>query len=100
MSKLSLHDFFFYLGFLSQLFMKHRTVEEGGGDFVNSSLPLPPTSRVAILKIIRTEQSLAVTCTVCRPVILSNFNIAELLNDHILFQEYTPFKFVCSLHLG
>ena len=37
--------FFFYLGFLSQTFPNHRTAEEGGGHFFNSSLPLPPTSQ-------------------------------------------------------
>ena len=33
-------SFFFYLGFLSQPFMDHRTAGEGGGHFFNSSLPL------------------------------------------------------------
>ena len=33
--------FFFYLGFLSQLFTNRRTVGEGGGHSFNSSLPLP-----------------------------------------------------------
>ena len=37
--------FFFYLGFLSQPFMKHRTAGEGGGHFFNSSLLLPPASQ-------------------------------------------------------
>ena len=32
-------------GFLSQTFTNHRTVGEGGGHFVNSSLPLPPVSQ-------------------------------------------------------
>ena len=26
--------------------------------------------------------------------------LAKLFNDHILFQEYTPFKFVCLLYIG
>ena len=29
--------FFFYLGFLSRIFMNHRTAGEGGGHFFNSS---------------------------------------------------------------
>ena len=37
--------FFFYLGFLSRTFTNHRTAEEGGGHFFNSSLPLPPASQ-------------------------------------------------------
>ena len=36
---------FFYLGFLPQPFTNHRTAGEGGGDFFNSSLPLPPASK-------------------------------------------------------
>ena len=36
--------FFFYLGFLSQLFTNHRTAGERRGNFFNSSLPLPPAS--------------------------------------------------------
>ena len=35
--------FFFYLGFLSQPFMNHRTVGEGRGHFLSSSLPFPNT---------------------------------------------------------
>ena len=35
---------FFCLGFLSQAFTNRRTAEEGGGQFFNSSLPLPPAS--------------------------------------------------------
>ena len=27
-------------------------------------------------------------------------NGCSLKNDHMLFQEYTPFKFVCLLHIG
>ena len=27
-------------------------------------------------------------------------HLAKLFNDHILFQEYTPFKFVCLLYIG
>ena len=38
--------FFFCLGFLSQAFTNHRTAGEGGGNFFNSSLPLPPASQV------------------------------------------------------
>ena len=37
--------FFFYLGFLLRTFTNHRTAEEGGGHFFNSSLPLPPASQ-------------------------------------------------------
>ena len=37
--------FFFYMGFLSRTFTNHRTAGEGGGHFINSSLPLPPTSQ-------------------------------------------------------
>ena len=45
-SKVRLYVYiFFYLGFLSQPFMNHRTVGEGGGHFFNSSLPLPPASQ-------------------------------------------------------
>ena len=32
------------LGFLSRIFTIHRTAEEEGGYFFNSSLPLPPVS--------------------------------------------------------
>ena len=38
------HFFFFYVGFLSRTFTKHRTAGEGGEHFINSSLPLPPAS--------------------------------------------------------
>ena len=38
--------FFFILsGFSSQPFTNHRTAEERGGNFFNSSLPLPPASQ-------------------------------------------------------
>ena len=37
--------FFFYLGFLSQTFTNHRTAGEREGHFINSSVPLPPTSQ-------------------------------------------------------
>ena len=37
--------FFFYLGFLSRTFTKHRIAGEGGGHFFNSSLLLPPASQ-------------------------------------------------------
>ena len=37
--------FFFYLGFLLRTFTNHRTAEEGGGHFFNSSLPLPLASQ-------------------------------------------------------
>ena len=36
---------FFYLGFLLRKCTNHRTAEEGGGHFFNSSLPLPPASQ-------------------------------------------------------
>ena len=36
---------FFYLGFLSRTFTIHSAAGEGGGHFLNSSLPLPPASR-------------------------------------------------------
>ena len=34
----------FFLSFLSRQFTNHRTAEEGGGHFFNSSLPLPTAS--------------------------------------------------------
>ena len=34
--------FFFYVGFLSRTFTNHRIAGEGGGHFINSTLPLPP----------------------------------------------------------
>ena len=34
--------FFLYLGFPLQTFTNHRIAVEGGGQFFNSSLPLPP----------------------------------------------------------
>ena len=37
--------FFFYMGFLTQTFMIHRTAGEGGGYLFNSSIPLSPTSQ-------------------------------------------------------
>ena len=37
--------FFFYLDFLSGSFTMHRTVQERGCYFFNSSLPLPPASQ-------------------------------------------------------
>ena len=37
--------FFFYLVFLSRTFVNHRTAGEGGGHFLNSSLPLLPNSQ-------------------------------------------------------
>ena len=37
--------FFFYLGFLLRAFTNHRTPEEGGGHFINSSPQLPPASQ-------------------------------------------------------
>ena len=43
--KKEIEDFCFYLGFLSQTFVNHRTAGEGGGYFFNSSLPLPPASQ-------------------------------------------------------
>ena len=37
---------FFYQAFLSSTFANHRTAGERGGDFFNSSLPLPPASQI------------------------------------------------------
>ena len=37
--------FFFYVGFLSRTFTNHRAAGEGGGYFINSSLPFPPASQ-------------------------------------------------------
>ena len=37
--------FFFYLGFLSQTFMIYKTAGEGGGNFFDSGLPVPPPSQ-------------------------------------------------------
>ena len=37
--------YFFYLDFLSRTFTNHRTAGEGGGQFFNSSIPLPPASQ-------------------------------------------------------
>ena len=37
--------FFFYVDFLSRTFTNHRPAGEGGGHFINSSLPLLPASR-------------------------------------------------------
>ena len=48
----------------------------------------------------RTEPGYHLYCTACKLVLLSQFNIAKIFNDHILFQEYTPFKFVCLLYIG
>ena len=45
LSATTLHCFFFCLGFLSWTFMNHRIASEGGGHFINSSLPLPPASQ-------------------------------------------------------
>ena len=39
------NNIFFYLGFLSQPFTKHRTAGEEGGHFFNSSQPLQPASQ-------------------------------------------------------
>ena len=33
-------------------------------------------------------------------VLLSHFNMVKLVIDHILFQEYMLFKFVCFLYIG
>ena len=38
-------NLFFYLGFLSQTFIIHRTAGEGGVYFFNSSLPVLPVSQ-------------------------------------------------------
>ena len=44
--KIILKFFFFsYLGFLLRTFTNHRTAEEGGGHFFNSSLPVPLASQ-------------------------------------------------------
>ena len=32
--------------------------------------------------------------------LLSHFIITKLFNKHIIFQEYTPFKFVCLINIG
>ena len=37
--------FFFYVGFLSRTFTNYRTAGEQRGHFIDSSLPLPPTSQ-------------------------------------------------------
>ena len=37
--------YYFYFSFLSQTFKNHRTAEEWGGPFLNSSLPLPSASQ-------------------------------------------------------
>ena len=37
--------FFFLIWVLSQTFMNHKTAGDGGGHFINSSLPLPPASQ-------------------------------------------------------
>ena len=37
--------FFFNLGFLLRTFTNNRTASEGGGHFLNSSIPLPPASQ-------------------------------------------------------
>ena len=37
--------FFFYMGFLSQIFTIHRVAGKGGGYFFNSSLPLLSVSQ-------------------------------------------------------
>ena len=39
------HLFFSIWIFLSQKLTNHRTAEEGGGYFFNSSIPLPPGSQ-------------------------------------------------------
>ena len=41
----SMRNLFFYVGFLSETFTNHRTVKEGRGHFINSSLSLPPASQ-------------------------------------------------------
>ena len=38
-------SFFFYLRFVSRTFTNHRTAREGGGHFINSSLPLLTASQ-------------------------------------------------------
>ena len=61
-------------------------------------------SRLAISKIITTKHQnrawLLLILYWCRLVLLSHFSITKLFNDHILFQKYTPFKFVCLPYIG
>ena len=40
-----MRQFFFCLVFFSQTFTNYRNAGEGGGHFINSSLPLPPASQ-------------------------------------------------------
>ena len=40
-----IYIYFFYVGFLLPTFTNHKTAEEGGGNFINSSLPPPPASK-------------------------------------------------------
>ena len=42
---MKLRLFFFYVGFLSRTLTNQRAAGEGGGHFINSSLPLPPASQ-------------------------------------------------------
>ena len=66
-------------------------------------LAVPQNTRTKCLsKIIRTEhqnRSWLSLIMYYRLVLLSHCNITKLFNGHILFQEYTPFKFVC-IHIG
>ena len=41
-------SFFIYLGFFSWTFTNHRTIEKGGGNFINSSLALQPNSQTLV----------------------------------------------------
>ena len=59
-------------------------------------------SSLAILKIIRTKHqnrawlSLILYCMQTSSTLTTpSFSFSKLFNDHILFQDYTPFKFVC-----
>ena len=53
---------------------------------------------LAISKITTEHESLALTYIALR--VPSHFNITKLFNDHILFQGYAPFQFVCLLYIG
>ena len=61
-------------------------------------------SRLAILKIKGTKLEirtwLSLIYTAFRLVLPSHFNIGNFFNDHILFQEYTTYKFFCLLYIG
>ena len=81
------------LFFLQEQFYKNKSL--GFGKKLEQNQACCPTehnkkvSRTAILKIITTKHQnrswLSFIFTTCRLVLLSHFNIAKLLNDHILF---------------